>query len=55
MISHTQKNTLLQAATNNAETKACKRGFFSPTQEKIFLPFFFNPDFSVEKSRFAAT
>lgn len=42
MISHTQKNALMLAATNNAETKACKRGFFSPTQEKIFLPFFFN-------------
>lgn len=31
-----QKNTLLQAAQGNAETKACKRVFFSPTQENIF-------------------
>lgn len=36
------KNTLLQAATSNAETKACKRVFFSATQEEFFptLPFF---------------
>ncbi|MBL7976645.1 MAG: hypothetical protein JNJ85_17150 [Candidatus Kapabacteria bacterium] len=36
-----KKNTLLQAATSNAETKACKRVFFSPTQENFFpsLPF----------------
>jgi len=38
---HPQKNTLLQAAQGNAETKACKRVFFSPTQENFFptLPF----------------
>jgi hypothetical protein len=37
-----QKNTLLQAAEANAATKACKRVFFSPTQEEFFpsLPFF---------------
>jgi hypothetical protein len=35
MKSHPQKNTLLQAATSNAETKACKRVFFSPPQEKL--------------------
>jgi hypothetical protein len=33
---HPQKNTLLQAAQSNAETKACKRVFFSPTQVKSF-------------------
>jgi len=33
----TQKNTLLQAATSNAETKARKRVFFSPTQVKLFF------------------
>ena len=32
----TQKNTLLQAATSNAETKACKRVFFSPPQKEFF-------------------
>jgi hypothetical protein len=38
-----KKNTLLQAALGNAETKACKRVFFSATQEKLFsLPSFFN-------------
>ncbi len=36
-----KKNTLLQAATSNAETKACKRVFFSPPQ-KSTLPFFTN-------------
>jgi hypothetical protein len=36
MNSHAQKNTLLQAAQGNAETKACKRVFFSATQEKLF-------------------
>ena len=35
-MSHPQKNTLLQAARGNAETKACKRVFFSPTQENFF-------------------
>jgi hypothetical protein len=36
-----KKNTLLQAAQSNAETKACKRVFFSPAQEEFFptLPF----------------
>lgn len=36
-----KKNTLFQAAQGNAETKACKRVFFSPTQENFFpsLPF----------------
>lgn len=29
-----QKNTLLQAAKANAETKACKRVFFSPPKKK---------------------
>jgi len=40
-MSHPQKNTLLQATQGNAETKACKRVFFSPTQENFFpsLPF----------------
>jgi hypothetical protein len=36
-----KKNTLLQAAQGNAETKACKRVFFSATQieiQKFFLP-----------------
>ena len=41
-----KKNTLMQAATSNAETKACKRVFFSPTQEEIQIIFpslrFFN-------------
>ncbi len=36
----TQKNTLLQAATSNAETRACKRVFFSPTQEEIQIIYF---------------
>jgi hypothetical protein len=31
-----KKNTLLQAAQGNAETKACKRVFFSATQENFF-------------------
>jgi len=41
MKTHSQKNTLLQAAQGNAETKACKRVFFSPTQKNFFptLPF----------------
>jgi hypothetical protein len=36
-----QKNTLLQVAQANAETKTCKRVFFSPTRENFFptLPF----------------
>ena len=38
---HPQKNTLLQAAQSNAETKACKRVFFSPSQEEFFPPLFF--------------
>lgn len=39
---HPQKNTLLQAAQGNAETKACKRVFFSAAQEKLFpSPSFF--------------
>jgi len=33
--SHPQKNTLLQVAQAIAETKTCKRVFFSPTQEKL--------------------
>ena len=39
-----KKNTLLQAAQGNAETKACKRVFFSATQENFFssLPFLMN-------------
>ena len=37
-----QKNTLLQAAQGNAETKACKRVFFSPAQ-KEFENFFSYP------------
>ena len=35
MKSSPQKNTLLQVAQANAETKTCKRVFFSPTQEKL--------------------
>ncbi len=31
-----QKNTLLQAAQGNTESKACKRVFFSSTQENFF-------------------
>jgi len=43
MKSHPQKNTLLQSAKGNAEAKACKRVFFSTTQERIFSsPIFFN-------------
>jgi hypothetical protein len=40
MATH-KKNTLLQAALGNAETKAFKRVFFSATQENFFpsLPF----------------
>ncbi len=39
---HPQKNTLLQAAQGKAETKACKRVFFSAAQEKLFsYPSFF--------------
>ena len=34
---HTQKNTLLKAAEANAATKAFKRVFFSPPQEKLFF------------------
>lgn len=41
MKANTQKNTLLQAAQANAESKACKRVFFSPTQEEFFPPLFF--------------
>ena len=41
MKAHPQKNSLLQAAQGNAETKACKRVFFSPSQEN-FSPLFFN-------------
>ena len=41
MKAKTQKNTLLQAAQANAETIACKRVFFSPTQEEFFPPLFF--------------
>ncbi len=41
MKANTQKNTLLQAAQANAATKACKRVFFSPTQEEFFPPLFF--------------
>ncbi len=39
-----KKNTLLQAAQGNAESKACKRVFFSTTQENFFstLPFLMN-------------
>ena len=39
-----KKNTLLQAAQGNAKTKACKRVFFSATQENFFssLPFLRN-------------
>ena len=39
-----KKNTLLQAAAINAETKACKRVFFSAIQENFFpsLPFLMN-------------
>lgn len=37
MTSHPQKNTLLQAAHCHAETQACKRVFFSATQEKLFF------------------
>lgn len=37
--SHPQKNTLLQFAQANAETKYCKRVFF-PTQEEFY---FFSP------------
>ncbi len=32
---HTQKNTLLKAAMGNSSTKAFKRVFFSPSQEKL--------------------
>ena len=39
---HPQKNTLLQAAQGNAETKACKRVFFSPAQEEFEI-FFSHP------------
>jgi hypothetical protein len=41
MKANAQKNTLLQAAQANAATKACKRVFFSPTQEEFFPPLFF--------------
>jgi hypothetical protein len=43
MATH-KKNTLLQAALGNAEPKACKRVFFSATQENFFpsLPFLMN-------------
>ena len=41
MKASSQKNTLLQAAQANAETKACKRVFFSPSQEEFFPPLFF--------------
>jgi hypothetical protein len=34
-MANAQNNTLLQAAQSNAETKACKRVFFSPAQEEI--------------------
>ena len=34
-VTNAQKNTLLQVAQANAETKTCKRVFFSPTQEKL--------------------
>lgn len=32
-----QKNTHLQAAQSQAQIKACKRVFFSATQEKLFF------------------
>ena len=41
MIAKTQKNTLLQAAQANAKVKACKRVFFSSTQEEFSPPLFF--------------
>jgi hypothetical protein len=36
------KNTLLQAAQGNTETKACKRVFFLPPKKTFSLPSFFN-------------
>lgn len=40
MKAHSQKNTLLQAAQGNAETKACKRVYFMPPNKKLQ---FFSP------------
>lgn len=37
---NSQINTLLQVAQSNAETKTCKRVFFSPAQEEFY---FFSP------------
>jgi hypothetical protein len=37
MKANAQKNTHLQAAQSQAQTKACKRVFFSATQEKLFF------------------
>jgi glycerophosphoryl diester phosphodiesterase len=37
MKANVQKNTHLQAAQSQAKTKACKRVFFSATQEKLFF------------------
>jgi len=37
MKANTQKNTHLQAAQSQAQTKACKRVFFSATQEKLYF------------------
>lgn len=37
MKAYAQKNTHLQAAQSQAQTKACKRVFFSATQGKLFL------------------
>ncbi len=41
MKANTLKNTLLQAAQGNAETKACKRVFFLPPKKTFFPPFLF--------------
>jgi hypothetical protein len=37
MKANAQKNTHLQAAQSQAQTKACKRVFFSATKEKLFF------------------
>ena len=42
MKANAQKKTLLQVAQGNAETKACKRVFFSPAQEKLKKSVFAN-------------
>ncbi|HRK27831.1 MAG TPA: hypothetical protein PK239_11185 [Chitinophagales bacterium] len=37
MKANVQKNTHLQAARSQAQTKTCKRVFFSATREKLFF------------------